>query len=191
MRSILFEVLKREDFAKGLYDFYSPGEKGINLIKLHGSLDLFGKDDELNCLKLVPNPNSIEGITQGLRILNTEMQYRIGGVGLTNAITYLDQNNTLQFLQRSLLTGVHKFQPKRIRQVAPPEFLSLFEANLNYADQLLALGYSFGDNHVNQVVRNWLSFAGSRTLIVVDPVPKVPVDFEGTFPGRYEAKKCW
>lgn len=40
---------------------------------------------------------------------------------------------------------------------------------LNAADSLVAVGYSFSDNHVNALIRNWMAAAAHRTLTVVDP----------------------
>ncbi|WP_295818110.1 SIR2 family protein [uncultured Microbacterium sp.] len=44
-----------------------------------------------------------------------------------------------------------------------------FEASLARASNLVVVGYSFGDEHVNTVVRNWLVGDDSRTIVVLDP----------------------
>ena len=49
---IAFERLPRAAIAAGGYNFFKPGEIGINLIKLHGSLDIFGQGDDLSYLKV-------------------------------------------------------------------------------------------------------------------------------------------
>lgn len=51
-------------------------------------------------------------------------------------------------------------------------FLSLlaeFEAQLASAGRLVVIGYSFGDDHVNEVVRRWTAENSDRKLLVVDP----------------------
>ena len=51
-------------------------------------------------------------------------------------------------------------------------FLSLlaeFESELTTADQLLVIGYSFRDEHVNEVIRRWTLEDSSRTIQIVDP----------------------
>ena len=52
-----FELLTRESIRTNNYDFFRQGELGVNLIKLHGSLDIFGYKDELNYLKVLPRDN--------------------------------------------------------------------------------------------------------------------------------------
>lgn len=44
-----------------------------------------------------------------------------------------------------------------------------FEESLLRASRLLVVGYSFGDKHVNTVVRNWLNADPDRTITIVDP----------------------
>lgn len=53
-------------------------------------------------------------------------------------------------------------------------FLSLlaeFEDKLSECDQLVVVGYSFRDDHVNEVIRRWAHDDESRTLSLVDPTP--------------------
>lgn len=47
--------------------------------------------------------------------------------------------------------------------------LTEFEAQLSMAKQLVAVGYSFRDDHVNEVIRRWTAEDASRTILVVDP----------------------
>ncbi len=177
MHKLSFELLSRDDISRNNYDFFAPGEHGINLLKLHGSLDLFGQGDELNYLRIKPTSNSIQGIISGLRVLNEVMPYHPSGVNATNHIMYLDEAGQLQFLRRSLLTGVHKFEKGVFSQIAPYEFLPLFQSYLNYAGTLYAIGYSFSDYHLNKAIKDWLSFLRNRRLVVIDPAPKLPNDF--------------
>jgi hypothetical protein len=44
-----------------------------------------------------------------------------------------------------------------------------FEESLYRASNLLVAGYSFGDEHVNTVVRNWMAADPSRTIVILDP----------------------
>lgn len=51
-------------------------------------------------------------------------------------------------------------------------FLSLlaeFESLLTSLDRLVIVGYSFRDDHVNEIVRRWITDSPSRRLLVVDP----------------------
>jgi hypothetical protein len=74
-------------------------------------------------------------------------------------------------VRRSLLAGAHKFDPRRQR-VLPPDMLKHFKANLNVASELLVIGYSFGDTHINEVLRDWLEFSDERALHIVDVIER-------------------
>lgn len=54
--------------------------------------------------------------------------------------------------------------------------LAEFEAQLKAASRLVAIGYSFRDDHVNEAVRQWLSEDRARTILVIDPF--WPDDYE-------------
>src|SRR5271155_1264017 len=47
--------------------------------------------------------------------------------------------------------------------------LSHFQTNLNYVSTLVCIGYGFGDDHINQVIRRWLEFANARKIEIVCP----------------------
>lgn len=57
-------------------------------------------------------------------------------------------------------------------------FLSLlaeFETLLAVADQLVVVGYSFRDDHVNEIVRRWAAEDLGRTVLIIDPAfPDAP-----------------
>lgn len=58
-------------------------------------------------------------------------------------------------------------------------FLSMlgeFERQLSRSGRLLVIGYSFRDDHVNEIVKRWMGEADDRKLLVVDP--KWPDTFE-------------
>lgn len=170
VRSFPFERLSRKSIEENQYSFFGDGEFGINLIKLHGSLDIFGQDDELNYLKISAienNPESLSCQIQLLNQINQDIAIR-DGVVCTNENIYEDEDGEIQFLRKSLLSGAHKFT-KELSQIAPSEFLSLFRGNLNYADELICIGYSFGDKHIDDHMLDWLSFSATRKLTIVNP----------------------
>ena len=75
------------------------------------------------------------------------------------------------------LVGAFKFQGQS-RQTVPSELLSFFILRLNYLSSLVSIGYSFGDQHVNQGVRGWLEGNDARRLTIVDPgADRVPTPF--------------
>ena len=160
--------------------FLGKGATGINLLKLHGSLDMFTFRDGRDVLKLLPNGTGVEGVLSSLRIANHELRYVDPDwpheVTTRNEIMYSEEDGEMQFLRRSLLAGAYKFDPRQW-QVIPNEMLGYFRSNLNHLTTLVCIGYSFGDRHVNEAIREWLEFTGQRRLTIVDPrASEIPGD---------------
>lgn len=66
--------------------------------------------------------------------------------------------------------GIVYGQRGKLRPEGP--FLQLLEAfrtELERSANLLVIGYSFGDDHINTLVRNWLTRNEARRMLVVDP----------------------
>lgn len=151
------------------YKYFQLGSKpatGINLLKLHGSLDIFGYNDLNSYLSLMPSGTGIDGYLDALRILIDGNH--VGPPKVTNEVLAYDKNGELQFLRRSLLSGVYKFSG-RISQIVSDKLLLLFRGSLNYADELIVIGYSFEDIHINNIIRDWLSFTDKRSIKIIDP----------------------
>ncbi|WP_341977801.1 SIR2 family protein [Microbacterium sp. LWO13-1.2] len=49
------------------------------------------------------------------------------------------------------------------------ELIRAFEDSMRRASHLLVVGYSFGDEHVNTIIRNWMNTNPTRTVGIVDP----------------------
>lgn len=49
------------------------------------------------------------------------------------------------------------------------ELLAQFEEMLREARALIIVGYSFRDDHVNEILRRWINGDGARRIVVVDP----------------------
>lgn len=170
---ICAELLTKEDLEERAMYFPNPPARGIYLLKLHGALDIFTFNDGEDILKLLPNGSDVSAVTATLRAANEELIYLHPGapggrVRATNEIAYADDTGEMQFLRRSLLAGAHKFDDRR-HQVLPKSMLKHFRANLNFVTKLICIGYSFGDQHVNQVLRDWLTSSASRHLEIVGP----------------------
>ncbi len=158
--------------------YLNQGQTGINLLKIHGSLDMFTFRDGRDVLKLLPYGEGLRGVLSSLRLANRDLRYVAPGwpdkVRVSNEIAYADESGEMQFLRRSLLAGAYKFDPHH-SQVIPNEFLSHFRRNLNSLTALLCIGYGFGDQHINQVIREWLEFSNDHYLTIVDPNrPQIP-----------------
>ena len=130
-------------------------------VKIHGALDVFTFNDGHDLLKLLPDVPGQDAIIDVLRAANEDLFYPIPGVpgaraNTTNEIAYADDDGEMQFLRRSLLAGAFKFDA-RGQQVLPLSMLKHFRQNLNFVTNLVCIGYSFGDVHINAVLREWLN----------------------------------
>jgi hypothetical protein len=165
------ETLTADQLEKGM-PFFQPGKSGINLLKIHGALDIFTFSDGKDLMKLLPLEPTVVGVMGALRAANEELFYISpqlpGPVKTTNEITYADDVGTMQFLRRSLLAGAFKFE-SRHSQVLPHRLLAHFGANLNHVSTLICIGYGFADDHINQVIRRWLEFNTERKIEIVSP----------------------
>jgi|SRR6185437_12422357 len=173
--NLLFENLTRVDINLNRFNFFSNNESGINLLKLHGALDIFAYGDELNYRKVKLEKNDPKSGTKLLKSIAEVNQQIVASdkINTLNESVFLDKQKQIQFSRHSLLSGAHKFSPN-LSQIAPPEFLALFRLNINYMNELICIGYSFGDNHINEILKNWLS-CNNHNLTIVDPHGKIPV----------------
>lgn len=121
------ETLSEKQLASGTLNFFNMGTYGINLLKVHGSLDQFTFRDGKDLLRVLPLDGKISGVIESLQVANEELFYILPGQSgpakTTNEITYKDDNGEMQFLRRSLLAGAFKFD-NRGNQVLPQSLLS-------------------------------------------------------------------
>lgn len=169
------EVLPGQHLESSAMPFFPHGVHGVNLLKIHGALDIFTFRDGEDLLKLLPMEDNIDGPIKALRSANQELVYRPDvPIRATNEIAYAGRSGELQFLRRSLLAGAFKFN-SRHTQVLPTELLKHFRSNINYVSEIVCIGYAFSDDHINLIIREWLEFDNRRRLEIVDPcVADVP-----------------
>lgn len=176
-----FKTLTKHQMDAGELNFFGPEGKGVNLIKLHGSLDVYAVEDKNLYLKCVPAAN--EGLGGHVReILRVEshsqevcsrMQSRTVG-----ELTVTDVHGELQFLRRSLLSGAHKFKGS-FDQIAPRVFLQEFKNRMAMVTELDVMGYGFGDVHINEVLLRWLE-SYNVSLNIYDPYRNsIPPELNG------------
>jgi hypothetical protein len=149
--------------------FFQAGARGINLLKVHGGLDIFTFHDGKDLLRILPTEQSAKGWLDSLRAVN-DLKYIEPSSGrqlkATNEIAYEDENGAVQFLRRTLLAGAYKFD-QRHAQVLPEIYLSWFESFLDHVAALVCIGYGFGDAHINNRICRWLEFDRVRNLEIV------------------------
>lgn len=163
------EVLPRDHLESSSMSFFHTGTFGINLLKIHGSLDVFAFRDGNDLAKIKPLSESADGYLEALRATNEELQYQPKiPIRALNEIVYTDDTGEMQFLRRSLLAGAFKFDSKN-SQVLPHRYLQFFKSYIDNLGSLICIGYGFGDDHVNSVIRGWLEFSEDRRLTIVDP----------------------
>ncbi len=186
---ITFEVMHIKELTAFPLNYYkhSTDAECINLFKLHGSLDSFVFNDSLY-LKMLSKQNTFQGVLQDLVSVNSKMIYP-GGFNIIdkyytksvveNMICFADYEDKMQFLGKSLLSGMHKFNKNTSNYKIPHELLDAFKTHINYVDHLIIIGYSFGDSHVNQVVREWIAFTKDRRITIVNPsISEIPNDLK-------------
>jgi len=162
-----FEYLSRSDLDKNNFHFFKQGEYGINLVKLHGSLDIFAQGDDLNLLKILPKDKNVTDYINSLKQANEELIF-VPRTKVTNEIAYADDNGEMQFLRRSLITGAHKFEGSK-KEIGPSEFLKLFKMYIGLADNVCCIGYGFADTHIDLILRNWLEQSKNNKLTIIKP----------------------
>lgn len=173
------EVITGQDLEHGCMHFPNPPQPGIYLLKIHGSLDTFAFNDGKDLLRLLPQVPGPAGVFDALRAVNSDYFNVMEGetdrrVKAINEIIYLDDAGEMQFLRRSPLAGAYKFR-NRASQTLPKSLLKHFQQNLNFVSELVAIGYSFGDTHINEAIRSWLEFSADRRLEIVNPnISEIP-----------------
>lgn len=151
-----FKTLTKSQIDSGKLNFFGSEDEGINLIKLHGSLDTFAVEDKNLYLKVSPREDVQLGahVTEILRVESHSNEVcaklKSRGVG---ELFVMDSNGELQFFRRSLLSGAQKFKD-RLEQIAPMAFFLEFQRRLELATQIDVIGYGFGDSHINEVLAN-------------------------------------
>ena len=140
------QVLPSELIRNMALHFFKIGEEGINLLKIHGSLDVFATRDGHDFLKLMAVDGTVRGGIDALQLANKDLRPDWSGptVRVTNEIVYADQDGEIQFLRRTPLTGAFKFQDAH-SQVIPPKLFSIFESNLNHLSTLVPFPDRFVD----------------------------------------------
>lgn len=172
-----FKTLTKTQMDCANLNFFDRSTYGLNLIKLHGSIDFFAVEDKNLYLKCQPPVSSAIGSHVGevLRIeahsVELSRTIKARGVG---ELFVKGSDGEMQFLRRSLLSGAHKFQTS-FEQIAPLVFFEQFKTRLGFVNELDVIGCGFADDHISAVLKDWVSRPAS-VMTVFDPnlrsVPK-------------------
>ncbi len=175
------ELLTNADLASGQLPFFKVGWPGINLLKLHGALDVFAYGDGHDLIRLRPLEQTFDAIIDALQIANEGLLDANLASGLvpdplavTNKIPYIDGRGRPQVLGRTLLASAARLTDP-CPQLMQRRLLEYFRASLVQADRLVAIGYGMGDSDVNDILREWLEASSARQLEIVAPgISRVP-----------------
>jgi len=136
-------------------------EKGVYLLKLHGSIDWSLQD-------ISPSPEKPLA-SQAIQKVSTEVMRTSG------------YRPALIFGQRNKLTAKGPFL----------DILAVFREQLTKAERLTVIGYSFRDEHVNEYIGQWLNADRIRKLRIINGEKFAPAPGEFAYqllqlPGRVE-----
>jgi hypothetical protein len=174
-------LLTDAEMAGARLHFFGPGQPGINLLKLHGALDVFTLGDSRDLIRLVPAEETFDAIIDALQIANEGLLDQSlaaklipDTLAVTNRIPYLDAQNQPQLLGRTLLASAARLADP-CPQLMQRRWLEYFRASLGQIGRLVALGCSLTDGDVNEIVHEWLQADAGRRLEIVAPgSPQVP-----------------
>jgi hypothetical protein len=155
---------------------FSSGEhQAIYLVKAHGGLDMFTVHEGKDLLKIAPVGPEAADIIANLIYLRNEVALTKSSdpnvVFPSNEYLYKDEHGTLQFLRHAFVTGAFKFDPNYY-QTFPRRVLDSFEAYIRFISELVIIGYGFGEDHINQVIRRWVEINKDRLITIVNPSRK-------------------
>jgi hypothetical protein len=124
-----------------------PSATSVKLLKLHGSLDWFPKN---------PGWDDSRKLARGIEHWEE----------LVHDPSHPSMGKTALIFGRR-----EKMQPR-----GPfPSLLQGWRFWLGATRNLVIIGYSFSDDHINESIREWLSSPVARSLTIVDPGPVTPL----------------
>lgn len=165
---IEFSCIDRSDYSAGGSGFIR-GQRGINLLKLHGSLTEHEyRDGEEILNPTLDRKSSRELIGDFHRIQNMAYYYQgqLVPSGRDRAIT--GPNGEMALMSKAILTGGRKYSTVA-KAAKGEEKLAILDDILRRVDQLTIIGYGFGDRHVNFRIQNEMARRDELTVHVVDP----------------------
>ncbi|WP_413437950.1 hypothetical protein ACFDAU_16260 [Sulfuriferula sp. GW1] len=165
---VAFSSIDRSTYNAGSTGFMR-GQRGINLVKLHGSLTEHQYRDSEEILNpTLQRISSSELIRDFHRIQGMGYFYqgRLMPSGRERAIT--GPNGELDLMSKAILTGGRKYS-RVAKTKMGEEKLAIFDGILRQVDQLTIIGYGFGDRHVNFRIQNEMARRDELVVHVVDP----------------------
>lgn len=169
LAELAYEKADRDEYPSPT-GFLDEGDEGINLLKLHGSIETFAWTDDLDYVRLLPPEETPQGYIELARIINEDLFAQIQGQTIKpwGEVAFNDAQGQVQFLRRTILAG-DRTEKEGGGANIPPQTFHAFQTMLGDLGTLLVVGYSFGDEHVNEALQTWLTEEEDRRLAAVAP----------------------
>lgn len=156
---------------------YFKGQRGINLVKIHGGLSELEYNDHK---QLLNQTLSLENSSQlMINFIKSQCMCYYEGENKTPCGRHKFVTNNrgdLDVVVQSMLTGGSKYSLTS-NEKKGEEKLKLFSESIKDADELTVIGYGFGDKHINYRISNAMVLNQKLKIVIVDPVHKPIPDF--------------
>jgi hypothetical protein len=166
---IRFRYRPSEEFANQDVGWFK-GTRGINLVRLHGGLaEQTYSDKALTCNPMLSWSTSAELIREFGRIEDMAF-FHVGqkAPGGGSARTITGPDGTLDILSRSMLTGGKKYS-QTTNEKKGEEKLKLLADVIRSSDEVVVIGYGFGDAHINNRVLNAMVLNDRLRMSIIEP----------------------
>jgi hypothetical protein len=188
---IEFSTLDRCSYRSSNPSFLA-GEKGINLVKLHGGLSEHEyKDERILCNQSLSKSTSKELISDFYKIQRMAYYHQGQKIPDSKDRAITNTNGELDLISKAMLTGGRKYS-KTAKPKEGEEKLVIFDDILGQLDELTIIGYGFGDKHVNFRIANAMARREDLSIRIVDPnLKKVPEFLEPfDYDSRIQRASC-
>jgi NAD-dependent SIR2 family protein deacetylase len=171
---IYFSTIDRSLYRADNPSFLS-GQKGINLVKLHGGLTEHSyKDECIICNQSLNKATSKELVSDFYKIQRMAYYHQSQKVPDSKDRVITNANGELDLISKAMLTGGKKYS-KTAKPKKGEEKLIVFDDILGQLDELTIMGYGFGDKHVNFRIANAMARRENLSIRIIDPnLRKVP-----------------
>jgi hypothetical protein len=145
------ELITGNELRRSGWRFLGPGEQGVNLMKIHGGLEIFVMDEGRDLVRLVqmcwPAFGPVRLLQAGIEQLSGISSEVPGATEATRRLICEDDRGQRHTLDRSLVAGAHKLD-EQLTGAHAQSLLESFRNEITGLSSLLCIGYSFGDDHI-------------------------------------------
>jgi len=92
---------------------------------------------------------------------------KLKGISLNAAPIFLEMEKGKTILVSNIITGYQKTQKSAITPFR--QMQSAFDKDCLFADKITIIGYSFGDEHINEIIRTALKYNKKLRIEIIDP----------------------